>query len=126
MPSLTNTFPRQKKFKAIVEQAGFKLINKQIVPKDADGATTPSTPVKKAAPKTRTPASSAKKTPGGGRGTKRKVQEVVSEDEDGASDGKLKEENEEEVEMMGSRGVRARSATVKAEEAVKEETEEED
>ncbi|KAK5076810.1 hypothetical protein LTR64_005710 [Lithohypha guttulata] len=140
----------QKKFKAIVESVGFKLVNKQIV--GADGSTgtkgieppkTPQAPKKAsnasaapAAPK-KTPAtgntkkrtaSTTSKTSGAGK--KRKIrEEVVIDDvseQDGAEGVEIEDEDkggdtDDDVKVVMEKGTsRARSPTVKAEAEVDE------
>lgn len=120
---------RQKKFKAIVESLGFKLVERQVVPADgSNGATVPKTPKNYGRSKSSTPASSAKKSASKSvsKGRKRKVEEIT-EDEDDESDEiadfRVKEEaagtptgGEDDLEVTGDKRVkRARSVTVKAE-----------
>ncbi|KAK5101506.1 hypothetical protein LTR24_000562 [Lithohypha guttulata] len=106
------------KFKTIIESAGFKLTKGQIVLVDEDTPPAPRTPRKSPAKKATTKA----KTPA----KKRRVEQIISNNNDSTSDEVLKEENEDEIKMLSARALRARSATVKAETATEETDEEAD
>lgn len=110
--TLINT--SQKKFKAIVEAAGFKLVDCQIIGADGSAGSkgteaTPVTPSKKAvATPRKTPAKKAatpKAKASGGRGKKRKVDEVNEEDQSVKGEKQVKgergENDDDDVEMNG-------------------------
>ncbi len=94
------------------------------MPKNGDARSAPSTPTRKPAAKASPPANKAGND--GGRGKKRKVEESPSDDGHRASDVKLQDENDDGLEMIGTRCVRARSTTVKAEAAPEQQAEDED
>ena len=133
------TFPiRQKKYKAIVEVMGFNLVKGQLIPKGAkpptDAPSTPS-PAKKPATKRQTPAktptsSSAMKanrtwtgaSASKNRTKKRKTAQMLlsdgdddDDDDDVTSDMQMKEEIDDDLQLIDSRVVRERSTTVRPE-----------
>jgi len=121
---------RQKKFKAIVESFGFKLVNKQIVLGEGNGDTgsgtsSSSTAAKGRQAKATSKAPAKKSSARGGPAKKRKVEDVTTDDELARFKEESDSENDSEIEVTGFRVDRGRSTTVKAETAREEETEQE-
>lgn len=133
--------------------AGFDLVGDRIVFKGEGTASSPTATPKKSPAETKTaakPKTPAKKKAAARASTKkRRVQEISSSsDDDDESKGgtistgrlgedddeskgtvsieRLGEENDDKINMLDSRALRARSATVKAEAAKEETTEDED
>lgn len=145
---LTGLLSSQKKFKSVVESAGFKLIKGQMALASSED-TAPqhsSSNAPATAPRAKNPAKAQAKKLGTRLGVqtapktapkskKRRVEDVTTvssrssssddQEEDGVSNRRLKEENEDELDMVSARGVRERSGTVKAEDATEDATKEE-
>ena len=108
-----------------MEGAGYKLVERQIVDKDGSASKKPTAAPAAAAPK-KAPAEksgAAAVKVNGKRAKKRKVEEVIDVDEEGAdADGDVKFEGDaDDVEMTAVRG---RSVTLKADPGLREASEE--
>ena len=106
-------------------------MNKQVVPKDGSkdaGSRTPtsSTTVRAPQAKATSKAPAKKSSPRGGQAKKRKIEDVITDDEVAEVKGESESENDSDVEMIGFGVNRARSMTVKAETTRAEDIEDED